>query len=154
VAEFVSLAASLLERTQVVPSASPDADVAPVETRDGDAPLDDLALARLAALEAYQRAVPRLLAALAQDVLGRELALAPADLSRLAALACKRFEAEEPVALWVSPADERCVSSALPIRGDPALEPGDLVLEVRDGELDARFALRLAGALATAQTGL
>jgi len=151
VAEFVSLAARL---ATAVANAPLEPDEALVEAPPGGAPLDELALARLAALEAYERAVPRLLAALAEVVLGRELAIAPCDLSRLAAHVRSRFEAEEPVALWVAPADEQRVTSELPVRGDPALGPGDLVIEVRDGELEARFALRLASALAAARAGV
>lgn len=150
-AEFVSLAARLLAAP--APSVLPEPEEAPVESHAGCA-LDELALARCAALEAYERAVPRLLAALADAVLGRELALAPCDLSRIAGLVRSRFESEEPVALWVAPADAGRVTSDLPVRGDPALGPGDLVLEVRDGELESRFAFRLASALAATRASV
>jgi hypothetical protein len=149
VAEFVSLAARLL----APPSLPPEPEKVPVESHAGCA-LDVLALARCAALEAYERAVPRLLAALADVVLGRELALAPCDLSRLAALVRSRFESEEPVALWVAPGDQGRVTSDLPVRTDPALGAGDLVLEVRDGELESRFTLRLASALAATRAAV
>jgi flagellar biosynthesis/type III secretory pathway protein FliH len=149
VSEFVALAAALrAPAASTAPSASsPAAEPPQLETLACDGALEELARARLAALEAYERGVPRLLEALARDVLGRELLLAPADLTRIAAAARERFGAEEPVALWLSPADAACVAVDLPVRTDPALEPGDLVLEVRDGELDARFSLRLADAV-------
>jgi flagellar biosynthesis/type III secretory pathway protein FliH len=109
--------------------------------------LQELSLARLAALEAYDRAVPRLLAALADDVLGRELAVASADLGTLAAELRARFAREEPVAVVIAPT-EPFAECTLPVRRDPALHAGDLILEVRDGEVDARFRLRCAAAIA------
>jgi hypothetical protein len=109
-----------------------------------------LALARLAALEAFDRAAPRLLSALAQNVLGRELALAPADLRVVIAHLRRDFAAAEPVAVLLAPAEAGCRIDGLPVRAEPALHDGDIVLEVRDGEIDARFALRRAGALGTA----
>src|SRR5690348_1458081 len=63
----------------------------------------ELALARLAAIEAYERASGDLIAALAHDVLARELALAPADIDALARNVFERFASEEPVTVVVSP---------------------------------------------------
>ena len=85
-----------------------------------------------------------MLESLARDVLARELMLAPADLDALAARALRAFAECEPVALLVSPADAERVSSPLPVRIDPSLVAGDLLVAVRDGEVDACFALRLA----------
>lgn len=113
--------------------------------------LQELVLARLAALEAYERRTPAMLEALAREVLGRELALAPADLSRLAGELRATFGAEEPVVLVVAPDDAPRVICDLPVRTDAALRRGDLVLEVRDGEIDARFNLRFAAALEHSQ---
>ncbi len=110
----------------------------------------ELMLARLAALEAYERAVPRLLEALAGDVLGRELALARADLLALARRLVEEFASEEPVALVVATEDAGRFRDGLPVRVDPRLRAGDLVLEVRDGEIDARFGVRLRAALLAA----
>lgn len=111
--------------------------------------LEELSLARLAALETYDRAVPHLLKALARGVFGRELALAPADLATLAAEMRAHFAREEPVALVIAPS-ETPPPCSLPVRRDATLRPGDVLLEVRDGEIDARFRLRLAGAIAHA----
>jgi len=148
VAEFVALAASLLDRDSPAPAAPPDELVQDSSALEDF--VDSLALARLAALEAFERAVPRLLAAFAQDVLARELTLAPVDIDRLVAVARKRMAAEEPVAVWVASDDAPRFSCGLPVRCDPALRRGDLVVEVRDGEVDARFALRVAQAIAAA----
>ncbi len=112
--------------------------------------VEGLALMRLAALEAFERARLRLLEALAREVLARELMLAPADLDALAARALRVFAESEPLALLVSPADAERVSSPLPVRVDPALSAGDLLVAVRDGEIDARFELRVTGAILAA----
>ena len=110
----------------------------------------DLALARLAALEAYERAVPRLLHALARDVLARELTLAAPDVHALSRALVAEFASEEPVAFVVAREDAARFPSGVLVRVDPRLRAGDLVLEVRDGEIDARFGLRLDAAIAGA----
>jgi flagellar biosynthesis/type III secretory pathway protein FliH len=148
VPEFVSFAVSL--RARDCEPAAPALEAAAAALPAPDHFVKELALARLAALEAFDRAVPRLLEALARDVLARELALAPADLEHLVSLARNRLAAEEPVALWVAPVDSTRLALELPVRSDPALRPGDLVVHVRDGEVDARFSLRVEEALAAA----
>ncbi len=110
----------------------------------------ELLFARLAALEAFERAVPRLLENLARDVLARELTVAGPDLAALARDVLADFAAQEPVALVVAPSDIDSLGGGLPLRADARLAPGDLVVEVRDGEVDARFSLRLHDAIATA----
>jgi hypothetical protein len=150
---FVPLAGSLRgdAATERAPRAGDEPPASPESNPDGvEALLDALALARLAALEAYDRAAPRLLAALAQTVLGRELELAPADLRTLVAHLRRDFATAEPVAVLLAPGEAGCRIDGLPVRADPALCAGDIVLEVRDGEIDARFALRRTGALGTA----
>lgn len=151
---FVSLAAMLrapaVEGGNEPASALPPAPV-------GDEPAHplvsfarDLALARLAALEAYERAVPRLLEALARDVLARELVLAPPDVNALARDLAAEFASEEPVAFAVAREDAPRFPSGVPVRVDTRLRAGDIVLEVRDGEIDARFALRVRDAIGAA----
>jgi flagellar biosynthesis/type III secretory pathway protein FliH len=115
--------------------------------------VEELALLRLAALEAFERARGQMLETLACDVLSRELMLAPADLDALAARALQAFAESEPLALVVAPADAARVSSPLPVRIDSSLVAGDLVIAVRDGEIDARFALRLNESVAAAERG-
>ncbi len=146
---FVSLAARLRASgtVQEAPPQPARVEAEPVCERV----VEELALLRLAALEAFDRARARLLESLARDVLARELMLAPADLDALAARALRAFAESEPLALVVAPADAERVSSPLPVRVDPALVAGDLLVAVRDGEIDARFALRLAEATADAE---
>lgn len=107
----------------------------------------ELALMRLAALESFERAKYRLLEALAAEVLGRDLALAPADVEALAQRAVARFADLEPVTIAVSPSDAERVRAPLPLRIDAALQAGDLVVDVRDGALESTFVFRLQSAL-------
>jgi len=112
----------------------------------------ELALARLAAYEAYERGVPRLLEALARDVLARELVVSPPDLAALSRALAAEFANDEPVAFALAREDLAHFPPGLPVRVDPRLRAGDVVLEVRDGEIDARFALRVRGAIDAAAT--
>ncbi len=111
-----------------------------------------LAHLRLAAREAFERGAARLLEGLAHDVLGRELRLAPADVEALVARALTVFAERGPVAIDLSPADAAAVADrfGLPLRIDPALGPGDVVVRVRDGSFESPLAFRLAGVLAEA----
>ncbi len=122
---------------------------------DGHAPpsgLASLALVRLAALEAFERSAARVLEGLAHDVLGRELRLAPADVGALVARARVAFANSGPVAIELSAADAPAFAeqAGLPVRIDPALGPGDVVVRVRDGAFESPLAFRLAGVLAEA----
>ncbi|GAC1302856.1 MAG: hypothetical protein NVSMB19_12460 [Vulcanimicrobiaceae bacterium] len=107
----------------------------------------ELTMLRLAALEAYESATRRLIADLAHDVLGRELALAPVDIEALVARALAAFADLEPIALAVAPADRERVRAPLPVRADATLAAGDLVVYVRDGAFESPYAFRLADAL-------
>ncbi len=110
----------------------------------------DLALARLAAREAFQRAAIRLLETFARDVLGRELALAPVDIASLVRRMATTFAEDSPLAVILAPADAEAVRCDLAVRTDPTLSPGDVVLVVQDGTVDARLALRLCSAVCDA----
>jgi flagellar biosynthesis/type III secretory pathway protein FliH len=107
----------------------------------------ELALMRLAAIEAFEGLAQRCVRLLASEVLFRELALAPVDLEALVKHALERFAEHAPIAIAVSEADAERVRAPLPIRVDPTLAAGDLVVEVRDGAFEARFAFRLEDAL-------
>ncbi len=134
------------------------APVTPAAPGDGEKRLEggarelvgDLAVMRAAAVEAFERASARLLRDLAEEVLARELALAPADTGALV----RRFVAEladyEPLALAISPADAGQVRAALPVRIDPNLRAGDAILEVRDGAFESRLVLRVESIVAAA----
>lgn len=110
---------------------------------------------RLAAREALERAGRTLLATLADEVLGRELALAPLDLEALVARTLASFDDLEPARIVLSQADAPesdapRLAGALPVRTDPALEAGHFIIEVRDGVLDSQHSFRLQTVLARA----
>jgi hypothetical protein len=156
---FIPLAAFVrgtAPASRPVPDPVPTASVpAVVEVARGDAGLahaeiaHDLTLMRLAAFEAFEGAKHALLRSFAEAVLGRELALAPADVGALAKHVT-RFNDLEPVSLVVSAADAERVRTALPTRVDPSLTAGDFVVEVRDGALESPRGFRFQAALARA----
>jgi hypothetical protein len=110
----------------------------------------EIALGRLAALEAFERAAVRLMETLARDVLGRELAIAPVDLAALVRNLVATFDDAPPIAVVVAPSDAEALTCDLNVRTDPTLSSGDLVLIVQDGTIDARLPLRLRAAVGDA----
>ena len=137
-----SVTAKANEARPSVAAARPMLDLARAEV------VQELALMRIAALEAFERAGADLLHRLAHDVLARELALAPADVCALAARALAMLAEMEPVAIVVAPADAAAFETALPLRVDASLDAGDLVIDVTDGAFESRYALRVREAIA------
>jgi flagellar biosynthesis/type III secretory pathway protein FliH len=126
---------------------------APAETALGrgiDALAAELALLRASALEVFERASARLLLGLAEEVLGRELALAPCDTGALVGRFLAELSAYEPSALVVSAADAGRVRASLPVRVESNLHAGDAIVEVRDGAFESQLAVRLEALVATA----
>jgi len=147
---FVSLAA-LVRGGAVKPAPDPAAETAravPVVADFAHADIvDDLVLMRLAALEASERAAERVVQLCAAEVLARELLLAPADIDAIVRRALASFALHEPFEIAVSAADAERIAASLPMRIDPALVAGDLVVIVRDGTFESTFAFRLEDAL-------
>lgn len=108
-----------------------------------DAALHDIETFRAYAIETIERSMERLLTSLAEEVLGRELLLAPADVNEIARRALRRYDREGPIRLRVSAVDLGHVRSELPVIVDNELNKGDIIVEVRDGMLDARMDVRL-----------
>ena len=113
----------------------------------------ELTLIRLAAHEAFERSKDSLLASLAQGVLGRELALSPAELEALVTGVVAASRELEPVSLVLNAFDAERVRTPLRIRIDPSLAPGDFIVEVRDGALESPMSFRLRAALERASLG-
>lgn len=104
-------------------------------------------LFRAALADAFDALAADLAAALASDVLGRELRLSACDIASIARRLIAERWADEPLSVRVSPADVGFACD-LPIVGDSQLRPGDAVLVCRNGEIDARLAVRFAHVIA------
>jgi len=126
--------------SEPLPPAQPEPDVAEL--------LRDVRLFRARLADALEAARDALARELAYAVLGRELLLAPADVTEIAARLIRAHPAATAVRLRVAPADVARVATIAPACEDPALVPGDVVLEFAGGEHDARLGARLASALA------
>ena len=105
--------------------------------------LRDARLFRARLADAFDDAVARLVRELATDVLARELRLAPVE---IATLVRRVLERAPVIRVRVAPADAGFVRG-VPVLADPALAPGDAIVELGRGELDARLGVRLAAVL-------
>ncbi len=133
--------------TDLAPSAvAPTVSTAIVDFAHADI-VHDLVTLQIAAREAFERTARRAIDALAHEVLARELTIAPADIDPLVARALVAFAEHEPLEIVVSIADRERVRAPLPIRSDPALVAGDLIVVVRDGSFESRFGFRFDDAL-------
>ena len=97
--------------------------------------------------DALDAACARLLGDIAAGVLARELHLAPSDLTALVD-GLRAQMLGDPLCIRLHPDDcARWNDASLPCRADVALAPGDAVLELHEGSIDARFGLRLQAVL-------
>jgi flagellar assembly protein FliH len=104
-----------------------------------------LFLARVA--EALESSVEMLRNDIAAEVVGRELQLAPADLRTIVNRAIRRYASEVPVRVRVHPDDRDKLDGEFCTIADAQLRPGDAVLEVRGGAIDASLGVRLESVL-------
>jgi hypothetical protein len=146
--EFVSLAALLLPNAPeaVLPEAEPPPVVAePVESGSPDVvcALRAARLFRAQLTDALTDAFGTLLCDLAADVLARELRLAPCDLE---ALLVRVAERAPIVRVRVAPTDAVRIAG-VPVEADAGLDPGDAIVELAGGSIDARLGVRLATVL-------
>lgn len=94
--------------------------------------------------EALEAAVASLLEEIARDVLGRELLLAPAVLSRIVSGALERYRQSEPLRVRVHRTDlDALAESDVPVFADDGLEPGDAIVELRSGGIDLSLQTRV-----------
>jgi flagellar biosynthesis/type III secretory pathway protein FliH len=130
-------------------SAADCGDTALVTEPVNDVPADAVAAIREARLfrarlaDAFDAASARLIRELASDVLARELKLAPCDLDALLRRAVERAPV---VRVRVAPVDLPRLRDVACV-ADPQLAPGDAIVELDGGALDARFGVRLAAVL-------
>jgi hypothetical protein len=107
----------------------------------------DARLFRAALADSFDVLAAKLIGALAADVLGRELQLGAVAIETIVRRLIAERSADEPLSVRLCPADAQ-IDCELPVVADPGLESGDAVLVCRNGEIDARLALRFAHVLA------
>ena len=150
-ADFVSLAEMLVrtpppadDRDAPPPClASPDSHVDAAAVEACSPALRDVRLFRARLADAFDEASARLLRELAADVLARELRLAPCDLAAIV----QRVQRSAPVVVVRVAAHDAAPIADVPVVIDETLQPGDAILEVVGGAVDARLGVRLAQVL-------
>jgi flagellar biosynthesis/type III secretory pathway protein FliH len=105
--------------------------------------LRDARLFRARLADAFDEAAARLLRELAADVLARELRLVPCELAAIV----QRVQRTAPVVVVRVAAHDAAHITDVPVVVDETLEPGDAILEVVGGAVDARLGVRLAQVL-------
>ena len=113
------------------------------ESDDAADLLRDVRLFHARIIEAVESAVETLAGDIAADVLGRELLLAPADVEAIVDRALQRYAAEHPLRVRVHESDA-AMACAVPLVVDARLRPGDAVIELSNGTVDASLGMRLA----------
>jgi len=149
-AEFVALADVLRPPPAASRADAPAPEPDPPSPSDAHVNADDDAAARAALhdarlfrarlADALDAAVPMLLRDLASRVLARELRIAPCDIDALVRACASRGAA---IHVRVAPG-EAIAACAVPVLRDDALAPGDAVVELEGGAIDARFGTRVA----------
>lgn len=100
--------------------------------------------------DALEMALEECLQRIAQDVLARELRLAPADVGEIVKAALDSCTAQDLLSIRAHPADlEALRAFDLELVGDCSLRQGDIVLVLRSGTIDLTLSARLEAALAT-----
>jgi flagellar biosynthesis/type III secretory pathway protein FliH len=104
---------------------------------------------RAGVADALDAAVQRLLEEIAENVLARELRIAPPDVAAIVAKARDSCVAERVLGVRLHPS-QRDALGELEVQSicDDRLSPGDIVIELRSGTIDLRLRTRLAAALA------
>lgn len=100
--------------------------------------------------EAFDTAREWLIDQFAGKLLGRELQLAPVDITQIVESVLQAFSREEPLRIRLNPQDAANLRVEIPALHDPLLLPGDAIVEVRNGTLDARLAIRFESLLLAA----
>jgi flagellar biosynthesis/type III secretory pathway protein FliH len=99
--------------------------------------------------DALDAAVAQLLREIAREVLGRELALAPADVTAIVTQALGRAGALNVLSVRAHPDDVAGLAMVNVDRvADTALQRGDVIVELRSGTIDLTLGTRLENLLA------
>ena len=104
--------------------------------------------ARAALADACAALMEELTRDIGAAVLGRELRLAPVDISAIVEAALERVRGDLPVAVRVHP-DDLAALGAIDLRAvaDPTLRRGDAAIDVRHGSIDVSLGARLEALL-------
>lgn len=144
---FVPLAVFLTppSEPQVCAPLAPD----PIVPEELEATLRAARRFRAALSDALEAALPQLLAAIAEDVLARELQLEPVAIARVVEAALDRAGGDGVLTIRVHPNDRDAVAElGFTTLADAALCAGDCRIELRSGTIDASLRLRLETVLA------
>jgi hypothetical protein len=101
---------------------------------------------RARALEIFEVECEGMLGALAADVLGRELQIAPVDMLQI--MRRLRSQYSGAFKIRVAPQDQKIFSEHYEVEPDPTLVPGDIVLETPQGTIDMKLGSRVHAVLA------
>ena len=104
----------------------------------------DVRLFHARIIEAVEGTIETLVTDIAADVLGRELLLEPVDVEAIVDRALQRFAAEEPLRVRVHAQDVDRLKCGVPVVADTQLRPGDAIIDLRTGSVDASLGVRLA----------
>jgi flagellar biosynthesis/type III secretory pathway protein FliH len=132
------------------PEAEPVA--APPVAEVGAAPemvqaIRDARLFRARLTDALDARLARVLAAIASEIVVRELRTAPADLAALVARIAAEH-ASAPLCIRVAPADRAALPDGdVAVIEDATLDAGDAIVALDAGDVDARIGVRLAAVL-------
>jgi flagellar biosynthesis/type III secretory pathway protein FliH len=104
---------------------------------------------RAALADALDSALESLLRAIAQEVLGRELQLAPAEILSIARAALESFRNDQVLRIRGNPRDLGTLDSlAYDAVADQTLEPGEIRIELRSGTIHLTLDARIEAAIA------
>lgn len=99
---------------------------------------------RAALADAFDVVREALLRRFSEEILGRELQLAPCDVERIARDVLECLVEEAPLRVRVHPDDAPNVSVLeVPVHRDGGLRRGDVIVEVRAGTIDASLSARM-----------
>lgn len=102
--------------------------------------------------DAIASVVPHLLSQLAYTVLGRELTTQRVDIEGILERLLRDYRNDAPLRIRVHPSCISELSCDVPILADDTLELDDCILELRDGQIDARFATRVNAVISMLQS--
>jgi len=142
--EFRSLA-ELLRGEEPIEIEQPAPELASEPVRDVVEAMRDVRLFRARIAEAVEEAAARVLHRIAEDVVCRELQMAPCDIDAVVRTCLAQLTDRQGLRIFVHPDDAHAVRS-YETECDTTLERGDCRLELAYGSVHSTLVLRLAEA--------